>query len=246
MELTRALMAAGADTCDRFGTHGNGFTPLTQWAYYAGPMATGKVLLEARTCKTNDHSGPVPELSHAAHVLEAAFTAANQCNGAQLAVLLAGVEDAMREGGADIPSIHNELLRNLLGSSVVRCLETMGAEPCQWCTSREKPHAPSASFARTMGVLVAAGALDPASPTSMAQARRIANAGNARQMRRWEAEHGAALKQRDASACALCGSTSGAAKRCSRCKTARFSGTACAAAAWPTHKAACNAAAKKA
>jgi 2-methylcitrate dehydratase PrpD len=80
----------------------------------------------------------------------------------------------------------------------------------------------------------------------LAQARRIANAGNARQMRRWEAEHGAALKRRDASACALCGSTSGAAKRCSRCKTARFCGTECAAAAWPTHKAACNAAAKKA
>ena len=135
-------------------------------------------------------------------------------------------------------------MMNALGSSVPLCLATMGAEPCQRCTGRDKPHSPTASFARTMGVLVAAGVLDLASGSSMAQARRIASAGNARLMRRWEAEHGAALRRRDAAACALCGSTAGA-KRCNRCKVVRFCCAECAAAAWPTHKAACNATAKK-
>ena len=247
VELTRALLAAGADTCDKFGTQGNGLAPIIQWAFYAGPLATGKVLLQPRTCKTCDQSRPLAAmLRHATHLLDAAFTAANQCNGAQLAALLAGMQEAMREGEADLPAIHTELLRNVLAGTVPLCLDTMGAEPCQRCMSRDKPHAPSASFARTMGVLVAAGALDPASSTSMAQARRIAAAGNSRLMRRWEAEHGAALRRRDASACALCGSTSGSTKRCRRCKAVRFCGAECAAAAWPTHKAACIAAAKTA
>ena len=105
VELTRALIAAGADMCDNTKTHG--MAPLMQWAFYAGPLATGKVLLQPRTCKTCDQ--PVgPELSHASHVLHAAFSAANQCNAAQLAALLASVQDALRDGGADIAAIHKD------------------------------------------------------------------------------------------------------------------------------------------
>jgi hypothetical protein len=94
-----------------------------------------------------------------------------------------------------------------------------------------------------MGAFASAGVIDPTDPGCFKLLRRVCgSSGCVRELRRWETTQGAALKRRDATACAFCGERGG--RRCGRCKAVRFCDDDCAAAAWPTHKAACNAAKK--
>ena len=235
VELTRALMAAGANPCCGAEVHGN--APLMQWACYGGPLATGKLLLQRSACPASDQK-------HAEHLFDYASMAANQSNGLQLSVLLPPTLALARSAGcANMEALQEKLLMDALCSTVPGCLGTMGAEPCQRCMQRDMPHAPSATFARTMGAFASAGVIDPTDPGCFKLLRRVCgSSGCVRELRRWETTQGAALKRRDATACAFCGERGG--RRCGRCKAVRFCDDDCAAAAWPTHKAACNAAKK--
>ena len=158
-------MAAGANPCCGAEVHGN--APLMQWACYGGPLATGKLLLQRSACPASDQK-------HAEHLFDYASMAANQSNGLQLSVLLPPTLALARSAGcANMEALQEKLLMDALCSTVPGCLGTMGAEPCQRCMQRDMPHAPSATFARTMGAFASAGVIDPTDPGCFKLLRRV-------------------------------------------------------------------------
>jgi tetratricopeptide (TPR) repeat protein len=206
--VLKALLARGARTADDTPT------PLQMWSYYAGDASIGKALLAAGDEGTSREP-----------LAEACRMAAEQCNAAHLAELLAVIEsDGERQYIAPV------LLEACTHSSVAPCIASRGADACHRCLHGDRPHAPSASLARTLGVFASFGL--------MAHARRQGvTAAAAAALRRWEATQ--AGRQRGDASCELCGEAP-AHKRCSRCRGARFCGAECMRAAWPTHKRACQ------
>jgi hypothetical protein len=152
--------------------------------------------------------------------------AAEQCNAAHLAELLAAfADDGERQHIAPV------LLQACTHSSVAPCIASRGADACHRCLHGDRPHAPSASVARTIGVFASFGMLafarrQDATGTAIAALRRL-DAAKAQRHSGGEAP------------CELCGEAQ-AHKRCSRCRVARFCGAECMRAAWPTHKHACQ------
>ena len=215
LAVLRALLRRGAHTWQQ---EGDNPTAFHIWAYYSldSAGATLTTLLGAQ---------PPPPSSL---LLEAAGMAAEQCNAAQLAALL-----AVLNARGELPSeARYQIDKRFLGSSVVQCLESRGRDACHRCLQRDQPHAPSASVERTLAVLQAHACLDAATVRSTNEDNKVMG----RLAAAWAAQ--ARKNGGDARACALCFAKS--AKLCQRCKAVRFCGDACMRAAWPLHRQQCS------